>query len=176
LHFSTDGWIKPALWQNYPPTLDGQAIVNAQGQPFDVNPDYVSIKSALLQGNADNAVVVANGFWYNSWNNSIGGIVPTPADAPITRHSYCIVDWVTIGATEYLVAQLSQGTSFGDGGVLYMSEVAVNTAFAQPVFNGIGCEITRKGMGETPIQLEMTALQKAVQYLGEWLTQLGAKI
>jgi hypothetical protein len=176
LHFATDGWIKPAVWQNYPPTLDGQAIVNAQGQPFDVNPDYVSIKSALLQGQADNAVVVANGFWYSEWNANLMGIVPFPRSSPITRHSYLFIDWKTIGATEYLVAQLSQGTSFGDGGVLYMSEAAVNAAFANPILNGIGCEITRKGTGATPVQLEISAFQKAIQYLGEILTQLGAKI
>lgn len=177
LHFATDGWIKPAIWQNYPPTLDGQAIVNAQGQPFDVNPDYVSIKSALLQGNLDNAVVVANGFWYNSWNNSVGGIVPVPTDEPITRHSYCIIDFRMFpDGVERLVAQLSQGTSFGDNGLIYMSEDAVNTAFAQPILNGIGTEITRKGTGATAVQLEVSALQKAVQYLGELLTQLELRI
>ncbi len=176
LHFLTDGWIKPAEWQNYPPTLDGQAIVNAQGQPFDVNPDYDSIKSALLQGSLDNAVVVANGFWYNEWQNPAAGIVPTPSNSPLTRHSYIFIDWRTIGTTEYLVAQLSQGPYFGDGGLFYMSKAVVNTAFANPNFNGIGCSITRKGTGASPIQLELNALMKAIQYIGEWLSYLGVKV
>jgi hypothetical protein len=176
LHFATDGWIKPAVWQNYPPTLDGQAIVNAQGQPFDVWCDYDSIKGALMQGKDDNAVVVANGFWYQEWQNSVNGIVPVPTSAPITRHSYDFIDWKTINGTEYLVAQLSQGTSFGDNGLIYMSRDVINAAWANPVFNGIGCSITRKGTGATPVQIQLSAMKKAVQYLGELLTLMGAKI
>jgi hypothetical protein len=176
LKFTQDGWIKPAEWQNYPPALDGQAITKNVGQPFDVSPDYASIKSALLQGQADNAVVIVNGFWYNEWNNPMDGIVPTPTSSPLTRHDYLLIDWKTIGATEYLVAQLSQGSAFGDGGTVYMSQEAVTAAFKNPVLNGVGCEIFRKGTGQTPVQLEISKLQQCVQLLGEILTLIKLKI
>ena len=172
LKFTRDGWIKPAEWQNYPPALDGQAIINRVNQPFDVNPDYDSIKSALYQGEADNAVVIVNGFWFNEWNNPTAGIVPVPKRAPITRHDFLFIDWVTLGTTEYLVAQLSQGTTFGVGSILYMSREAIEVAFKNPILNGVGCEIFRKGNGQSLAQVELSKLEKLVQLLGELLTQL----
>lgn len=175
LKFTQDGWINPAEWQNYPPALDGQAIVNNVGRPFDVAPEFDSIKSALFQGKAENAVVIANGFWYDEWNSPRYGIVPTPKTAPLTRHDYIFIDWKTIEGTEYLIAQLSQGTGFGDGSLIYMTREAIQVAFAGPLFNGVGCEIFRLGTGATPIQIELSKLQKVVQLLGEWLTRLSIK-
>lgn len=166
LKFSTSGWEIPAEWQEYAVSLDQEGKLYTGFAPYNVYPDYDSIKQALFQGNADGAIVIANGFWFQSWNNPIGGIVPTPGDSPTTRHSYTFIDWKTINGQEYLVAQLSQGTALGDNGLLYISENAVNTAFKNPAFNGLGCTIYRKG-ATNPIQTEISLYQRLVMLLGE---------
>jgi len=74
------------------------------------------------------------------------------------------------------VAQLSQGSTFGDGGTVYMSREAVTAAFENPILNGIGCEIFRNGTGQTPVQMEISRLQQCVQLLGEILTLIKLKI
>lgn len=172
LKFNTNGWQIPAEWHLYPAALDGQAIVNAKFAPYNVYPDYQSIKNALISGMEDNAIVIANGFWYREWQNPIGGIIPPPTTSPITRHSYAFIDFkICPDGVERLVAQLSQGTGFGDGGLIYMDENTVNTAFKYPAFNGLGCTIYRKGMAN-PVQTKIALLQKLVILLGELYTMI----
>ena len=172
--FATDGWVTPAQWQSYPPALDGVAILNYGFFPYNVLPTFDSIKAALISGAADNAPVIANGFWYNEWNNPIGGMVPTPTTSPITRHDYIFIDFKTFpDGIERLVAQLSQGTSFGDGGLLYFTKEAVNTAFASPAYNGVGCTIYRKG-GVDPVKVEISIYTHLLMVLGELLSIIKA--
>lgn len=166
LTFQQDGWLTPAEWQRYAPELDGEAITYSIGLPYNVYPDFQSIKNALVMGTPENAVVVANGFWYDTWNNAVNGIVPVPATAPITRHSYLFIDFTTINGQEYLVAQLSQGKNYGNGGLLFMSEEVVNTAFKYPAWNGLGCTIFRKA-GADRVQTQINVLTRLVLLLGE---------
>lgn len=171
LTFAANGWIMPADWTRYQPSLDTQAIGNT-AVSFNVYPDYQSIKSALIAGNVDNAVVVANGFWYQEWNTSPTAILPMPGIA-ISRHSYIFIDFKILpNGTEVLIAQLSQGTGFGDGGLFYFSEEVLNTAFANPTFNGLGCTIFRKG-AINPVQTKISLLQKLIVILGQLYTALG---
>lgn len=173
-NFQKDGWTAPAFWNTYPPALDGQAIVNCPGQPYNVYPDYDAIKAALISGAAENSIVIANGFWYANWNAS-GAILQAPVGSPITRHSYTFIDFKTVSGTEYLIGQLSQGKNFGDNGVLYFSKEVLNAAFASPAYNGLGCTIFRKE-GATPIQTKIKALQRLVILLGELLSMLKLKV
>lgn len=176
LSFALNGWQTPAEWQQYPSVLDGQAAVNTGFTPYNVYPDYDSIKAALISGQTDNSVVIANGYWFASWNQSMGGIIPTPADSPITRHSYLFIDFKTFpDGVERLVAQLSQGNDFGDDGLLYFSKDAVNTAFKNPMLNGLGCTIYRKS-STNPVQTQISKLQQVIQLCGELLTLLKLKV
>ncbi len=173
LKFETNGWLQCADWTNYPAGLDQQASAYTGFAPYNVYPDYDSIKEALLTGNDDGGVVIVNGFWYDNWQSGMS-ILPMPI-TKVTRHSYLIVDWKSIDGTEYLVAQLSQGTSWGDGGLLYMSKPVVNAAFAYPAFNGIGCTIYRKGHGND-IQTEITLFQQVISLCGEILAMLRLRM
>lgn len=171
LNFIRDGWIKPAQWELYPRELDWQAIGNT-AVPYNVYPDYQSIKEALVAGKEDNAVVIANGFWYPEWQNIPTGIAPIPKNSPITRHCYIFIDYKTFpDGKERLVAQLSQGLGLGEGGLVYMDEETVNTAFAHPTINGIGCEIFRKG-APNPIQTQISLMQRAIMLLGQLYDKL----
>lgn len=165
-HFFQDGWTKPADWRFYPPVLDGTATQYIVGTPFNVYPDFDSIKEALFQGKDDNAVVVANGYWFDNWEDLADYFVPMPGNM-VTRHSYLFIDWTTLNGKEYLIAQLSQGTAYGNGGILLMSKETVNAAFKNPALNGFGCTIFRKGL-ITPIQTEINLFTRLVIKLGEW--------
>lgn len=164
LRFSTHGWDKPADWRNYPKELDAEAATKT-AVPFNVYPDYQSIKAALVSGASENAVVIANGFWWESFNES-GAILPTPTSTPLTRHSYMFIDYKTINDKEYLVAQLSQGWDFGDNAVFYMSEECVNTAFRNPTWNGLGCEMYREGV-PNPVLTKISLFQQLISALGQ---------
>jgi hypothetical protein len=169
--FEKDGWLTPAQWENYPPALDGQAIVNDGIESYNVDPTYAGIKNALIIGNEQNSIVVANGFWYREWNNAVGGIVSIPATSPITRHSYVFIDFLTMpDGTERLVAQLSQGTGFGVQGCLYFSPEAVNTAFASPIYNGIGCEQFMQS--NNPQNELIGAYERLIEVLGQIMSLL----
>lgn len=166
-HFETDGWQLPAQWQQYPEELDQVAREYRDFAPYNVYPDYASIKNALAGGHADNSVVIARGFWYQSWNNPIGGIVTAPGDKPITRHEYLFIDYkVCPDGVERLVAQLSQGTGFGNGSEVYMDPQCVAATFRSPGFNGLGCVILRRG-GPNPVVTQITLLQRLLIVLGQ---------
>lgn len=173
LSFVSDGWTKPALWQNYPAILDTEAYAYTGFSPFNVYPDYNSIKQALFQGKDENAVVIANGFWYNNFNTGVS-ILPMP-DSAISRHSWLFIDWKQIGGKEYLVAQLSQGIDEFDGGLLYFSEEVLNAAFKYPAWNGLGATIYRKG-GTNPIQTTIGYYQQLIVALGEIYSILKEKL
>lgn len=171
-NFGIEGWNTPAIWQNYPPALDGIAILNCPGTPYNVYPDYASIKAALISGVSENAVVVANGFWYGEWNYPTDGKVVAPFTSPITRHSYLFIDFRMFpDGVERLVAQLSQGTSFGENGLIYMDQPTVDKAFKYPSLNGLGCTISRLE-GATPIQTHISQIQAMIMKLGELLDKV----
>lgn len=178
LSFAKDGWITPAQWQNYPPTLDGQSILHAGIESYNVNPTYAEIKNALIVGNLSNSVVIANGFWYEEWDRpansptgTLGAIVTMPVNAPAARHSYLFIDFKIINGTEYLIAQLSQGQGFGDNGCLYFSQPIVDFAFSSAVFNGIGCEQFMQS--NSPENEKVGLYERLIELLGQIKTLLG---
>lgn len=173
MHFQQQGWQQPAEWQLYPKNLDGQAIAFIPAQPYNVFPDYDSIKSALIQANDDNGVVIANGFWWDNWNSG-ASVLPLPYGSPSTRHDYLFIDYETQSdGVERLVLQLSQGTEFGSGGLLYASKEVINAAWKYPAYNGIGCEVFRLADGDpTPAQLAnfKEILLNILGIIRDWVT------
>lgn len=157
--FSLNGWDKPADWRLYPSALDGQTTSFTPSKPYNVYPDYDSIKNALIQANDDDGVVIANGFWWATWNNAVG-ILPVPTGNPSTRHDYLFIDYETQSdGVERLVLQLSQGTEFGVGGILYASREVIDAAWKYPAYNGIGCEVFRVGNG-MPTQNQLASFKE----------------
>lgn len=148
LLFSRDGWQKPAIWQNYPPLLDGQATMHRKDSYYSVTKTYTGIKQALYQAKEEGGVVIMCGRWFGEWNNPISGIVPVPASTYITLHAYIAYDWIICAdGVERLKCQLSQGTGFGDKGVLYLSKECVDATFGN-AWAGTGAYIFRDDNGQ----------------------------
>jgi hypothetical protein len=142
-----------ANWQNWSVALDKLARDYMPGVPFYVDGPYDvfdNVRNALWKSYKANekGVVKAFGFWYDSWNKqamtpAAKGVVELPTDEPISRHRYNFIDWTTSNGKLYLVAALTQGTTYGDKGFLYMDRGTVNKVFANSVMNGLGLYINR---------------------------------
>lgn len=134
-----------ANWNNYSPDLQKQALPFPPGIPYKVDGPYdvfTNIRVAL-SNSQDGAVVKVFGHWYASFNSSNKGYVTTPTDQPITLHRYNFVDWKTEGNKIYLIAALTQGSDFGDGGYIYMDSDCVNFILKDMAENGLGLYISR---------------------------------
>lgn len=172
LSFAVNGWTEPAEWQEYPPALDGQAIMNDGIESYNVNPTYADIKNALIVGQTSNSPVIANGFWYTEWDlaegsqtTEQGAVAVMPTSSPAARHSYLFIDFIQFNGTEYLLAQLSQSAEWGYGGCMLFSQEVVDFAFSSPVFNGVGCE---QFMASNNAQNEeISVYERLLEVLGE---------
>lgn len=140
--------IQVADWNNYP-NLQQKASIFPPGIPYKVDGPYDvfdNIRSALYTS-PDCSVVKVFGNWYESFNiqaadRTFKGIVSKPNDPPVSLHRYNFVDWV-ITDQAYLVAALTQGADFGDGGYLYMNRDCVNFLFENMAEQGLGLYISR---------------------------------
>ena len=121
-------------WRNWPATLKEIAKQNVRAGYFKVTGDrdpYDNIKQVLYNEFPNNTVVNAFSRWYTEFNTPQNGIIPYPINF-YAYHAYIFIDWKTINGTEYLVAQLSSGPTFGDKGLLYFSREIVNRLFHDP--------------------------------------------
>lgn len=170
--FSRDGWINPAIWMNYPAALDGQAITHRKDSYYSVTKTYEGIKQALYLAREEDGVVIICGRWFGEWNNPIGGIVPTPTSTYMTLHAYIAYDWIMCAdGIERLKCQLSQGTGFGDGGVLYLSKECVDATFGN-AWAGTGAYIFRDDNGQLNQPDEIALLTQLLGILRNLLAYL----
>lgn len=118
--------------------------------PYDT---FDNIRNALYQASqaGEKGVVKAFGWWFDSWNNQAlnpllkGRLeAPSASEQPISRHRYNFVDFdILEDGTEVLIAVLTQGVNYGDGGILRFDRLTVNQAFMNSSSNGLGLYINR---------------------------------
>lgn len=124
---------KVANWFVWPDTLTTKALDHAKSGFYDVKAGpydiFDNIRSALYQAKDKNGVVVVGTPWYEIWNEPKAGVVFMP---PFGAKTYLAHAWTIIDFTDdYLVAQLSQGTGYGDKGLLYFPREVINFAFKE---------------------------------------------
>lgn len=142
-----------AEYLNWPQKLINQAPKEAPAGWFSVVDDpqadiFDDIREALILAKNDNGVVMAFGHWYNEFNAaannpSVKGMMPIPATLPISLHNYLYIDFDTIDGVEVIVAQLSQGVSFGDSGFCYFPRAVINAIWSDMISAGTGLYIFR---------------------------------
>lgn len=93
--------------------------------PF-VNDHFDSIRTALLNGQTKNQVVMAFGTWCDGWLETI---IPTTQTSVVGYHAYLFIDFDTLDGVEYLVARNSYGETIGDKGFQYFPRETVNREF-----------------------------------------------
>lgn len=146
-----------AQWTNWPKKLAPVAAAYAADLvPYYVDGPYDTfdnVRNALYQAFLANekGVVKAFGFWYASWNTQAGdrtqkGRVrcPSRSEQPVSRHRYTFIDFdADANGEPVLVAALTQGEEFGDGGFLYFDRATINQVFENSISNGLGLYIAR---------------------------------
>lgn len=124
---------KIANWYEWPDSLNLKALTHVKSGYYDVKngpyDTFDNIRSALFQAKDQNGVVVVGTPWFEAWNEPKAGVVFMP---PFGAKTYLAHAWTIIDFTDdYLVAQLSQGTDFGDNGLLYFPREVINFAFKE---------------------------------------------
>ena len=124
---------KIANWYEWPEELTQKALEHVKSAYYDVKSGpydtFDNIRSALWQAKDKNGVVIVGTPWYEAWNTPVQGVVSMP---PFGAKTYLAHAWAIIDFTdEYLIAQLSQGESFGDKGLLYFPREVINFAFKE---------------------------------------------
>lgn len=177
--FAKEGWNIPADMANYSDSEKQQALVHRKQSYFSVTTDpsmdmFDAIRLALWQSRNDNAVVCAFGQWYREFNTPIKGVVPIPSQSPISYHAYTYIDWIVIDGVDYLVAQLSQGNTFGDNGLLYFSRDVINFIWKNLNQNGICLYLFRDIDPNSPVIIPVGF--DFTNWIRSFLAHLGIQI
>lgn len=118
-------------WANFPDSLKKVALEHVQNGVRNVlgNGDaFDSILGALHQGGIPVSIGTP---WFTEWRSNInGGVLQTPIIQPDYQswHNHSISGKTTINGVPYLIDYSWQGNRVGDGGKLYLSREAINTA------------------------------------------------
>lgn len=121
-------------WLNWSEALDAEAQKYAEPSYFKVDgprDHFDNIRTALWNARDENAIVNAFSRWYSEFNESSRGILPDTVENALSYHAYTFIDWDVINDKEYLVAQLSSGVEYGNGGLLYFPRKLVNFLFSE---------------------------------------------
>ena len=94
---------------------------------------FDSIRGAIWANRHDKCNVLTGCLWRAGWENDTG-IIPTEFSQGYFGHAFCIIGWSTLGTETYLLAQLSNGTSVGKGGIFYFPREVVNRDFTYGMF------------------------------------------
>lgn len=113
---------------NWPRNADGIARIYKKETYFAVTGKYDTfdnIRAALWQHRENYCSIVTGAFWRSAWIDAKNGIIPN-VESDGFGHAFKIFGQKVIDGTIYLVAQLSNGTECGDGGLYYFSREITN--------------------------------------------------
>jgi hypothetical protein len=125
--------------KNWPDTLEHFAWEHAKNSFFRVDQGsfdtFDNLRTALMMNKDKERSIVTGCDWYNSWTNSKKGVVSSKKPtSPVGGHAFKIFGFLKIEDTDYLVAQLSNGTDIGDQGIFYFPRKIVNEYFTYGAF------------------------------------------
>jgi hypothetical protein len=88
---------------------------------------FDSCRTAIKQSNYP---LVGGVCWMEEWTGAPGGIINNVGVNRAGGHALKIAGWTTLDGIEYMVLQNSWGTSYGNGGLYYMTRDVFNNGFA----------------------------------------------
>lgn len=144
-------------WLNWPQTLWQIALQYLPGIPYLVDGPFSifdNCRAALVAAWADNkSVIKVFGPWYESWNEQATvpgstGVLSNPSstEQPISSHRYTFIDYVPDPKGGfYLKCHMTQGTSYGAGGIVYFDPETINSVFSSTDYSLL---ITRSRQGD----------------------------
>lgn len=148
-----------ADYRNWPSDLDALAYEHAKNSylavdgPYDTFDNY---RSCLLANRDNREGILTGALWRESWSQALGGVISSDIYAvtePGEGHAFAIIGQ---GMTEKglcLVAQLSDGVSFGDHGLFYFTRDVVNREFT---FGGFRFSLIPKATAQIHTDFDFT--------------------
>lgn len=119
---------------NWPPYIDVLALKNRKETYFPVDGRYDvfdNIRTALWQHRSERRSIVVGASWKEEWITALNGVIPEGNFQGGFGHAFKIYGQKVMEDGEIrLVAQLSNGSSIGDGGKFYFSRNVVNKELA----------------------------------------------
>lgn len=131
-HLETEGRDFVANWAHWDIKFDKMAKQYAKQSFFMVDGVYDmfdNIRMALWRNKDKKQSVITGCLFRRSWLMAKEGVIPTKYEKDGIPHAFKIYGQKRINGKRYLVAQLSNGTSVGDGGKFYFPRYVVNKEF-----------------------------------------------
>lgn len=113
---------------NWPKNIDERAGNCKKSTFFSVTGKYDlfdNIRGALWCHRTEKCTIVTGACWKQAWITAENGIIPDVTGDGF-GHAFKIFGQKRIGDELYLMAQLSNGTQVGDGGIFYFSRAIAN--------------------------------------------------
>lgn len=100
-------------------------VVDGRYDTFD------NFRSVMHMNLGERRSIITGCIWRETWSKAVNGVVPKIYEANGTGHALKICGQKTINGEIHLIAQLSDGTEFGDKGYFYFPREVVNKEFSQ---------------------------------------------
>lgn len=140
---------------------------------------FDNIRAALWMHRLEFQSVLTGATWRQSWSAALGGIVKARdySKEKGTGHAFKLCGQKIIDGEPYIVAQLSNGVDFGNGGFFYFPRDVVNKEFTYGNFQFV--DIPR-GIAETCIYYDFTLdagiFKKLWRVSAVWVRDLISKL
>ena len=168
-----------ANWKNYPPvhamtaeTHRKDYYMSAEGgkDPFD------SIVRALWTFRNERRTVATGMLWRNEWTDAPQGIIPESYGAGAFGHAFKFFGQKFFGDKPYLMAQLSNGTEIGDGGIFYFPRSVVNNecTFGNFMFKDLPETITKEQAQEKSYYYRRGVRGRVLFFIKDYFNQILA--
>lgn len=119
-----------ANWNNWPTDLENKAKIHKKQSYFSVMCGFDSFRSVLWQNKDEKKSILTGTMWESNWSNLKDGIIPVESTgSEEIPHAIKIFGQKKINDKLYLIAQLSNGLGFGDGGLFYFPKEIIDKKF-----------------------------------------------
>lgn len=92
---------------------------------------FDNMRSWLWQHRANKCTIITGAAWRSLWTNAKGGVIPNVQSSGEFGHAFKIYGQEIKNGELHLVAQLSNGTDIGDGGIFYFPREVINKEIPQ---------------------------------------------
>lgn len=119
--------------KNWPESADMVARIYKKSSYFTVdgqNDVFDNIRAALFTHKADKCTIVTGALWKRAWIDAPNGIIQD-VDGDGFGHAFKLYGQQTMNGELCIVAQLSNGTAIGNGGIFYFNRAVVNKNLGQ---------------------------------------------
>lgn len=167
-------WI--ADWKNWDSALDMSAIEYKKKTYLSI--DSTDLFSAIIEAmwtfKDEKRSILTGTTWYGNYTDIPLGIIPLTPQGAGFGHAFKIFGQKIINKERYLVAQLSNGTSIGDGGLFYFPKEVVNRdfKFGAFMFQDVDTQIIRdaQASGTKLNEVWYNKLLIIIKNVYEWFT------